>query len=147
MEKRPAGVKIVGLIVFIVSMIALTAGISILVVGTPLDILWTLKSSISTSIRGTFIGIIFGTFVLILGLVLLASSYGIIKGNKIAWWAVVIIFGINALGDLVTVLMGNLNSLIGVIIVGILILYLTRPNVRRYFKIGKISIEKDEKIK
>lgn len=81
------------------------------------------------------IGIIFGIFVMAIGFILLASSYGLLKGNKIAWWAVVIIFGVNALGDLVSVIMGNIQSIFGVIIVGILLIYLTRPNVRNYYSI------------
>lgn len=135
MEKRPKGVTIVSFVVFIVAVIALIAGISILVVGTPLDILWTMKSSLSPSIRGTMIGNLFGIFVMLLGIILLASSYGLLKGNKIAWWAVVIIFGINALGDLISLVMGNIQSISGVIIVGILLVYLTRLNVRKYFDI------------
>jgi len=135
METRPKGITIISLLVFIVAVVALIAGISILVVGTPLDILWTIKSSLSPSIRGTMIGIIFGIFVMAIGFILLASSYGLLKGNKIAWWAVVIIFGVNALGDLVSVIMGNIQSIFGVIIVGILLIYLTRPNVRNYYSI------------
>ncbi|MTK64576.1 MAG: hypothetical protein F8N15_08655 [Methanobacterium sp.] len=135
MEKRPKGVTAVSLLVLIIAFVALIAGISVLVVGTPLDILWTLKSSLSPSIRGTMLGIMFGVFVMAIGLILLLSSYGLLKGNKIAWWAVVVIFGANALGDLVSLIMGNIQSISGVIIVGILLVYLTRPNVRSYFDV------------
>jgi|GEM_PF-2383779 len=136
MEKRPKGVTVMSLLVFIIAAIALIVGISVLVVGTPLDILWTIKPSFSPSIRGTMIGIIFGVFVMIIGFILLASSYGLLKGNKIAWWAVAILFGVNALGDLISLIMGNIQSISGVIIVGILLVYMTRPHVRNYFKIN-----------
>jgi hypothetical protein len=113
----------------------LVVGISLFISGTPLDLLWTIKASLSPSIRGTLTGNIFGIFLLLLGAVLMASGYGMLRGNKIAWWAVIIIFGVNAIGDLVSLIMGNINSISGIIIVGILIVYLTRPSVRNYFEI------------
>jgi hypothetical protein len=135
MEKRPIGISFVSVLVFVVALISLVVGISLFVVGTPLDLLWTVKSSLSLSIRGTLVGNIFGIFLLLLGTVLMASGYGLLKGNKIAWWAVIVIFMVNAVGDLASVIMGNIDSISGVIIVGILVLYLTRPHVRSYFKI------------
>jgi len=135
MEKRPIGISFVSVLVFVVALISLVVGISLFVVGTPLDQLWTVKSSLSLSIRGTLVGNIFGIFLLLLGTVLMASGYGLLKGNKIAWWAVIVIFMVNAVGDLASVIMGNIDSISGVIIVGILVLYLTRPHVRSYFKI------------
>ncbi|UTB32450.1 MAG: hypothetical protein NKF70_13320 [Methanobacterium sp. ERen5] len=135
METRPIGILFVSALVFAVALISLVVGISLFVTGTPLDLLWTLKASISPSIKGTLIGDIFGIFLLLLGTVLMASGYGLIKGNKIAWWAVIVIFGVNALGDLVSLIMGNIKSLSGLIIVGILVVYLTRSHVRSYFKI------------
>lgn len=136
MEKRPFGITLVSILIFAVAVISMFVGISTLITGTPLDILWTIKATLSPSIRGTTLGIIFGTFLLLLGFLLLASGYGILKGKKIAWWAVIIIFSVNALGDLVSLIMGNIDSVSGVIIVGILIIYLTRPHVRNYFKIN-----------
>ena len=135
MEKRPIGISFVSVLVFVVALISLVVGISLFVVGTPLDLLWTVKSSLSLSIRGTLVGNIFGIFLLLLGTLLMASGYGLLKGNKIAWWAVIVIFMVNAVGDLASVIMGNIDSISGVIIVGILVLYLTRHHVRSYFKI------------
>ena len=135
MENRPIGISFVSVLVFAVALISLVVGISLFLVGTPLDLLWTVKSSLSPSIRGTLVGNIFGIFLLLLGTVLMASSYGLLKGNKIAWWAVIVIFMVNAMGDLASLIMGNIESISGVIIVGILVLYLTRPHVRSYFKI------------
>ncbi len=133
MEKRPIGISFVSVLVFAVALISLVVGISLFVAGTPLDLLWTIKSSLSSSIRGTLIGNIFGIFLLLLGTVLMASGYGLLKGNKIAWWAVIVIFTVNAMGDLASLIMGNIESISGVIIVGILVVYLTRPHVRSYF--------------
>jgi hypothetical protein len=135
MEKRPIGISFVSVLVFAIALISLVVGISVFVVGTPLDLLWTVKSSLSASIRGTLLGNIFGIFLLFLGAVLMASGYGLLKGNKFAWWAVIVIFIVNAIGDLASLIMGNIESISGVIIVGILVLYLTRPHIRSYFKI------------
>lgn len=135
MENKPTGITVVSILVFVVAVISLVVGVSMFIIGTPLDMLWTIKASLSPSIRGTVEGIILGIFLLILGMVLLASGYGLLKGNKIAWWAVVVIFGVNGLGDLISLIMGNIDSISGVVIVGILLVYLTRPHVRNYFKI------------
>lgn len=134
MKNRPTGITVVSVLVFVVASISLLVGFSMFITGTPLDLLWTIKASLSSAIRGTTLGTIFGIFLIILGMVLIASGYGLLKGNKFAWWAVVLIFGVNALGDIVSVLMGDLSSISGVVIVGILLVYLTRPHVRNYFQ-------------
>lgn len=136
MENRPTGITVVSILVFVVAVISLVVGMSMFIMGTPLDLIWTIKASLSSSIRGTTLGIILGIFLILLGMVLLASGYGLLKGNRIAWWAVVVIFGVNALGDLISVIMGNIESISGVIIVGILLVYLTRPHIQNYFQIN-----------
>lgn len=136
MENRPTGITVVSILVFVVAVISLVVGMSMFIMGTPLDLIWTIKASLSSSIRGTTLGIILGIFLILLGMVLLASGYGLLKGNRIAWWAVVVIFGVNALGDLISVIMGNIESIFGVIIVGILLVYLTRTHIQNYFQIN-----------
>lgn len=136
MENRPTGITVVSILVFVVAVISLVVGMSMFIMGTPLDLIWTIKASLSSSIRGTTLGIILGIFLILLGMVLLASGYGLLKGNRIAWWAVVVIFGVNALGDLISVIMGNIESISGVIILGILLVYLTRTHIQNYFQIN-----------
>ena len=67
---------------------------------------------------------------------MLASAYGLLKGNKIAYWTILIVFAINLIGDLLSVITGKgIENLSGIVIVGILIIYMTRPSVRKYFNL------------
>ena len=86
MEIRPKGVLIVGIIVFIAALLALIVGITIFVPGTPLDMIWNLKNSFPTGFRSSSTGIIFGYFIVILGLILISAVWRLLKGMKWAWW-------------------------------------------------------------
>jgi len=134
LKKIPIGIMLLGLLVFIVALIALIVGISTLLPGTPLDIVWNIKNSFPPDFRTIMIGKVFGSFILILGIVMMASVYGLIRGNKIAWWIIVIVFTANLVGDLVSVILGKgIDNIMGILIVGVLLIYMTRPSVRRYF--------------
>jgi hypothetical protein len=135
MEKRPKGVLIVAIIFFIAAILALMVGISTIFPGTPLDVIWTLKNSFPTGFRNTSTGMIFGYFLLTLGLIMLYTVYGLIKGQKWAWWITLIIVTINGIGDAVSVALGNggINGISGIIIAGSFIFYLNRPGVKKFF--------------
>ena len=134
METRPKGVLIVAVIVFIAALLALIVGITIFIPGTPLDMIWTLKNSFPTGFRSSSNGIIFGYFILILGLILISAVWGLIKGMKWAWWVVLIVFLVNGIGDAISIVFGGgFNGISGVLIVSVFIIYLTRPNVKKYF--------------
>ena len=45
MKNRPNGIIIIAIIMFLAALIALIIGISIIIPGTPLDVLWTIKNS------------------------------------------------------------------------------------------------------
>jgi uncharacterized BrkB/YihY/UPF0761 family membrane protein len=136
MDNRPKGVLIVTIIVFIAAILALIIGISIIIPGTPLDVIWTLKNSFPIGFKSTFIGIIFGYFLLALGLIMLYSAYGLTKGRKWAWWITVIIFTVNGIGYAVSVALGSSGSdgITGILIAVVFLFYLTRPSVKNYFE-------------
>ncbi len=136
MEDRPKGILIVAIIVFIAAVLALIIGISIIIPGTPLDAIWNLKNSFPTGFKSTLVGILFAYFLIILGLIMLYATYGIAKGLKSAWWITLIIFTVNGIGDAVSLAFGGgFNGITGIIIIGLFLFYLTRPNVKKYFKI------------
>jgi hypothetical protein len=139
METRPEGVLIVAIIVFIAALLALIVGITIFVPGTPLDMIWTLKNSFPTGFRSSSTGIIFGYFIVILGLILISAVWGLLKRMKWAWWVVLIVFLINGIGDVISVVFGGgINGISGIIIISAFIIYLTRPNIKKYFEKNKI---------
>jgi len=134
MEIRPKGVLIVGIIVFIAALLALIVGITIFVPGTPLDMIWNLKNSFPTGFRSSSTGIIFGYFIVILGLILISAVWGLLKGMKWTWWVVLIVFLVNGIGDVISVVFGGgLSGVSGIIIISAFIIYLTRPSVKGYF--------------
>ena len=138
MKTRPKGVIIIAIIVFIAALLALIVGISIFVPGTPLDMIWSVKNSFPTGFKSSVTGIIFGYFIVILGFLLISAVYGLLKGMRWAWWVVLVVFLINGIGDVVSVISGGgLNGISGIVIISAFIIYMTRPNVRTYFKIGE----------
>ena len=138
METRPKGVIIVAIIVFIAALLALIVGITIFIPGTPLDMIWTLKNSFPMGFKSSPTGIIFGYFIIILGLILISAVWGLLKGMKWAWWVVLIVFLVNGIGDVISVVFGGgINGISGILIISAFIIYLTRPNVKRYFEKNK----------
>ncbi|MFZ0441438.1 MAG: hypothetical protein WAL81_02275 [Methanobacterium sp.] len=134
MEKRPKGVTFVAVIVFIAAALALIVGISTIIPGTPLDFIWTVKNSFPVGFRSTTTGMIFGYFILILGLIMIGSGYGLLKGKKWAWLTVLIIFLINGIGDAISVAYGGgINGVSGILIAFAFLIYLTRPHVKEFF--------------
>ncbi|MGB9199941.1 hypothetical protein [Methanobacterium sp.] len=135
MKTRPKGVLLIAIIVFIAALLALIVGITIFVPGTPLDMIWTLKNSFPTGFKSSSTGIIFGYFIVILGLILISAVWGLLKGMKWAWWVVLIVFLINGIGDVISVIFGGgINGISGIIIISAFIIYLTRPNIKKYFE-------------
>jgi hypothetical protein len=134
MENRPKGILIVALILLFAAVMALAVAVSTLIPGTPLDILWTLNNSFSQGFKSTFIGIVFGIFMLILGIILLFTVGGLPKGYKWAWWITVIIFVVNGIGDAAKLALGSIDGVLGILIAAGFIFYMTRPGVRAFFK-------------
>ena len=57
---------------------------------------------------------------------------------KWAWWIVLIVFLVNGIGDAISIVFGGgINEISGVLIVSAFIIYLTRPNVKKYFQKNK----------
>ena len=134
MTNRPKGIVIVSIIMFFAAFMAFIVGISTLIPGTVLDVLWTLNNSIPADFRFTIMGMIFGCFLIIIGLIALSSGIGLLKGRKWAWWIVVIIFALNAVGDIARLVLGSIEGIVGIVIVAVFLFYLTRPGVREFFK-------------
>jgi hypothetical protein len=120
--------------VFIAAFIALIVGVSTIIPGTPLDVIWTLRNPFPTGFRSTILGMIFGFFILILGLLMMFAGWGMLKGMKWAWWTVLIIFIVNGIGDAISLVLGGaINGIFGILIASAFIYYLTRPHVKEFF--------------
>ena len=139
MKNRPKGIIIIAIIMLLAALIALIVGLSIIIPGTPLDVLWTLKNSFPSGFKSTFIGMLFGIFLLILGLFALFTVWGLLKGRKWAWWITVIILLVQGIGSVTRIALGEgladgLSDVLIVLIFIYLIYYLTRPGVKAFFE-------------
>ena len=79
-------------------------------------------------------GMIFRYFLVILGFITLSAGIGLLKGRKWAWWIVIIIFALNGIGDAVTIAFGSIEGIVGILIAGGFLFYLTRHRIINFFK-------------
>jgi hypothetical protein len=75
------------------------------------------------------------TFLLILGGTSLLTSYGLYLGKNWSWKLLLVLSGFGAAGYLLNVVNGQLISIFGVLYNSIIIYYMYRPHVRRYYGI------------
>jgi hypothetical protein len=73
-------------------------------------------------------------FLMILGVTSLIAATGFYKGLKWGWSLLLILSGFGAAGYLLNVVNGQFISIVGVIYNSIIIYYLYRPHVRKYYR-------------
>jgi len=133
MENRPKGILIISILWFFAGLLAfLILGVSIIFPGTHLLHLLSTSNNFPS---GTPIGILV-ILILVLGLIVLSTGWGLLKGQKWAWWMTVIIFASAGIVDAVRVVLGSINieGIVGVLIAVGILFYLTRPGVLKFFK-------------
>jgi uncharacterized membrane protein (DUF2068 family) len=81
---------------------------------------------------GGALGVIGGVLVA-LGIASLIVAWGLLKGKGWAWIVTIIITIISIVFNVVSIAAGNIGSVVGLIINGVIIYYLYRPNVKSYF--------------
>ncbi|MFQ6134189.1 MAG: hypothetical protein ACE5KU_00035 [Nitrososphaerales archaeon] len=144
---RPAGATILAIFILIGAVIALMVGVfAFAVSGFVSDFLtesgileeyFMLPGAVITpSFIGTIIALI-GVVSTIIGLINILLAYGLLKGTD---WARLIAMVFAALGvflSLVSLASGNMPSLVGLLVNGAIIYYLTRPHVAKYYRTPK----------
>ncbi|HEX3094641.1 MAG TPA: hypothetical protein VHW72_18530, partial [Candidatus Angelobacter sp.] len=81
------------------------------------------------------IGPVSGVLLLVLAVGTLAAARGLLAGRRWAWWFSVVLFAIDAAGNLVSFFLIHdaLRTATGAIISSTFLIALCRPTVRRYF--------------
>jgi hypothetical protein len=150
--KRPIGITIIVILAIIGGILLLFGGIALVALAPILsqininDDNGTSNSSFSLNINGTdvtiprnslflfggFLGIL-GGMVIVIGIAGFVVAWGLLTGKGWAWILTIIVAIISIIMNLILVVSGSIESVIGLIIYGIIIYYLYRPSVKSYF--------------
>jgi hypothetical protein len=108
-KRRPLGVTIIAILLILGGLVWLVSGLILLIV---------------------LVGIVF----LALGIAYLIMAYGLLKGRGWAWTISLILAGIGIVAGIYHITQNNIGGAIASIIInGVIIYYLYRPNVKAYF--------------
>lgn len=131
-ERRPAGFLPLGIFFFFGSGMAAYAALTLLKPGTLLDRAWRLNPQAYAQLRplAPLIGFPF----LVLSAALFMAGVGWARRRRWGWMLGTAIIALNLAGDLVHLAMGDRRSAVGVAVAGFLLVYMTRPAMRGYFR-------------
>lgn len=113
-KNRPLGVTIIAILAVIGGIGSLLSGFAVMAI-VP------------------FVGIVLGGILIVIGLAYFAVAYGLWKGLNWAWTITLIVSAIGIIVGIGSIIVGNTGAIFHVIINGIVIYYLYRPNVKAYF--------------
>jgi hypothetical protein len=129
---RPRGFVIMGAFFVFGATMAAYAAATLLKPGTVLDRLWALNKMGHAQLVA--LGKSAGLGFVVLSTLLCATSFGWFRRRSWGWILGTTIIAINAAGDLVNLAIGeHLKGAVGVAIAGLLLIYMTRSEVRDYF--------------
>jgi hypothetical protein len=132
-KKPPAEVVVIAALMFAAMVIALLVSFLLLFPGTALDRMWNLNlaahAAFATQARYA------ATILLLAGGLAAAAGTGLLRGRLWAWLLSIALFGVNAMGDVVGVLLTRdwARGLAGILIDALLLFLLLRAKVRAYF--------------
>jgi hypothetical protein len=129
---RPRAFIPIGIFFIFGATMAAYAAVTLIRPGTFLDQLWALNKQAHAELLP--VANISAPLFLILSAALAAAAIGWFRRRYWGWLLGVIIIAINATGDLANLVRGEtLKGVVGVVIAGFLLIYMTRSNVRNYF--------------
>jgi hypothetical protein len=130
---RPRGFMVIGAFFVFGAAMSAYAAATLLLPGTFLDVLWELNKAGHSGLVVLGKGAAF--LFTILSSLLAAAAVGWFRRRYWGWVLGVAIIALNATGDAVNLVRGEgLKGLIGLVIAGLLLIYMTRRKVRQYFR-------------
>jgi hypothetical protein len=131
-DQRPRGFIPIGIFFLFGATMAAYASVTLLKPGTALDSLWVLNRSGHTQLAS--LGKAAGLGFVVLSALMFAAAVGWFRRRYWGWVLGTAIIATNAAGDLANLTMGeHWKGAAGVAIAGLLLIYMTRPRVRRRF--------------
>ena len=155
-RSRPLGVTIVSILAILNGIVLLTGGILAVTIvplvssglnGALSNITVTDQQGQQVNVQSTGMtgivattAIIAGSVAIVLGIVWFVLAWGLLTGKGWAWIITVILSIISIVFGIVGIASGGAPSIISLIINGVILYYMYRPNVKSYFGRGvKIS--------
>ena len=130
--RHPLTPILMGLFFAIATAITLATGFSLLWPGSALDAMWRIKPEEHQQLLRA--GLLAAVGFVGLAAIMAITSVGAFLRRRWAWWLAIIIFIINGIGDGVRGMFGApAEGVIGVAVVAVILLWLTRPPVRGLF--------------
>ena len=128
-ERRPLGIKTIALLMIISGIASIISG----VIGLGgLLVLSTISTELGNENPG--IGLMgISMFVIALGIATMVIAWGLLKSKRWAWRMTVIISIISIVASIGGMILGGYHQIIDLILYGIILGYLYRPDVRGYF--------------
>jgi len=133
---RPFGVTIIAILMIISGIVMIIVGAGAVAIAPFLPSLGQTEGMMIDAISGALLSvtaIISGIILLALGIAALFIAYGLIKGRGWAWTAAVVLSIIVIIMSVVSIVTGNIGSIISLAINGVILYYLYRPHVKAYF--------------
>jgi hypothetical protein len=117
----------------VAALIAAAAGTTLLFPGGPVDVIWRIRTD-DTHNKMLALGWPVGVGLWLVAVIALATSIGGFQQRRWAWWLAVAALAVNAVSDAARIAMGGVvEGLVGVVIAGLILWWLTRPSTRGQF--------------
>jgi zinc ribbon protein len=129
---RPLGVTVIAILAILGGILGMLAGL--LIVGVS-----TLLASPFGAASGALVGLgaIVGGAFIVVSLIWVAAGFGLLHGKGWAWALEMLVNVLLVIGAIAFTALGNYSSVIGIVLPGLMIWYLTRTRVKAFF--GKAS--------
>lgn len=130
--KPSIGTRLLGVFLMLSTGILVASAITLLQPGTWLDGIWAVKPEAYAAMLPYRCWA--GSGFLLFAVVMASAAYGWWRGRRWAWRLVLVIFALNACSDAARMFRGEvIEGAIGLIIVGMLLLYVRSGKVRAFF--------------
>ncbi len=131
--KRPWEVTLLAAVAFAAATIAIVVSVSLFVPGTRLDRMWELNAPAHDAFAAKAGAV--AAVLLFVGVLAAATGVGLLTRRLWAWLLALAGIGINALGDMVSLLITRdwARGLAGILIDGLFVYLLLRAGVRAWF--------------
>ncbi len=133
MEERPTGVTVLAILDIVGGVLSLLLGLVFTVLGPTVLLPLLLKAH--ARLPPAFVAAIgiLGLIFIVSGVISIVIGWGLLKGKGWSWWLTVIFAVLGIIGSAINLVMGNIGGIVGLIIDGIILYYMTRPHVKEYF--------------